>query len=80
MFVANSADTLAVFAPLLTESEPLAAIGLACSFLLSAGVLLQLALSSRRLPLAQRLGPKVKPWVLIGVGLYVLANTTTDLV
>ena len=28
----------------------------------------------------ERVGPRLVPWVMIGVGLYVLANSTTDLV
>lgn len=28
----------------------------------------------------ERVGPRLVPWVMIGVGLYVLTNSTTDLV
>lgn len=28
----------------------------------------------------EQVGPRLVPWVMVGVGLYVLANSTTDLV
>lgn len=82
LLLANSADTIAVFLPLLAESKadvlPLAAV----SFVGTAAVwgMLAWALASRPW-LAEGLerhGSRLLPWVMIGIGVYILLDTATD--
>ena len=82
-FLALNGDALAVFVPLMAESPAmldLVVVGAASAavvFLWWAAILAVTHPGLHRL--VQRWGPKVTPYVLIAVGLYVLADTPTDL-
>jgi cadmium resistance protein CadD (predicted permease) len=78
----NSADTFAVLAPLFAETRPgllpvaaLAVVGVA---LVGCAIAQRLATSERLGPPLQRIAPRLTPFVLIAVGVYVLSNTATD--
>ena len=76
----------AVFAlaPLFAESEPSARIGLTAGFVLIAAVWLGIIMSfSARLGRSKRLSriaPRLAPWMMILVGVYILSDSATDLV
>lgn len=80
--LANSGDTIAVFAPLLAESALRAGLFSLASFAAMSAVWLQLILAlGGRAGLRAALGrhaPVVGPLLMIAVGTYVLANTLTD--
>ncbi len=83
LHVAGSADTLAVFGPLLIDSSASARTALVAVFLASAVVtaLAGLAVAGRR-PVAAALsrgGAWTAPVIMILVGVYVLADTADDL-
>ncbi|SRR6056297_95851 len=83
VLLANSTDTVAGFGPLFAESEPVVVAGLLAGFAVTAGVWLALvmrlsgssALGTRTAAGLQRL----TPLIMIVVGLYILADTGTDL-
>ena len=80
----NSGDTVFALGPLFAESGDGARAGLAVGFILIASVwlALSLGLSSRikKSETLRRLGHRIAPWMMIIVGLYILSDTTTDLV
>ncbi len=84
LLFANSGDTIFAVGPLFAESGSDARIGLAIGFVLIAAVwlLLMLNVSKRvaRSELLSRLGPRLAPWMMILVGLYILSDSATDLV
>ena len=80
----NSGDTVFALGPLFAESGDGARAGLAAGFVLIAGIWLALILRlSARIEKSEtlrRLGHRIAPWMMIIVGLYILSDTTTDLV
>jgi cadmium resistance protein CadD (predicted permease) len=80
--LANSADSFVALVPIFAESRPallplIGAVVLALSVL--ACLLARWITTHRRVgPAIQRIAPRIVPFVLILVGLYVLSNTTTD--
>ena len=84
VLLANSGDTIFAVGPLFAESGHDARLGLAFGFALIATVwlLLILNVSQRvaRSALLRNLGPRLAPWMMILVGLYVLYDSATDLV
>lgn len=84
LLLANSTDTMFALGPLFAESARTARLGLVVGFALAASIWLILILNvsskvaqSRTL---SRLGHRLAPWMMILVGLYILADTATDLV
>ena len=81
---ANSGDTIFAVGPLFAESGHDARLGLAFGFSLVAAVwlLLILNVSQRvaRSALLRNLGPRLAPWMMILVGVYILSDSATDLV
>lgn len=84
LLVANSSDTVFALGPLFAESSPSARIGLIAGFILVAALWLALILRvSSRLAGSKRLGrlaPRLTPWMMILIGLYILSDSATDLV
>lgn len=82
LMAGNSGDSLAVLLPLLAETAAAGQWFIAASYLSMATLWAGLArlLTSHR-ALAERIerrGEKVVPWIMIGVGLYILLDTPTD--
>ena len=81
---ANSGDTIFAVGPLFAESGHDARLGLAFGFALIASVWLLLILNvSQRVAgsaLLRNLGPRLAPWMMILVGVYILSDSATDLV
>ena len=82
LMMANSGDTVALFLPLLADTRPavfplvaLAYLGTAIAWALLAWALASRPWVARTM---DRYGARLLPWVMIGVGLYILANTATD--
>lgn len=81
--LSNGVDTVLVFAPLLADS--LIHFDLAIAMLFLIMIVLWFALAQLlshqmgRLSIVDRLGRWLAPLVMIGVGLYILSNTSTDL-
>jgi len=84
LLLANSSDTIFAMGPLFAESDGDARLGLALGFILVAAVwLLLILVAAKRVArsgLLSRLGYKMAPWMMILVGLYVLADSATDVV
>lgn len=82
--LANGADTVAVFAPLLAESRPAAATALGATFVAMTAAWCAAAYYISKHPAtgdwARRYSRLLVPFALIGLGLYILFDTTTDLV
>lgn len=84
VLIANSGDTITVFAPLLMESKIPVMIILCLTFLLMA-IAWYLA-GSRMLKhpgtadFLQRYGHYIVPFAMMAIGLYILNNTSTDLI
>ena len=84
LMIANGGDTIAVFAPLFAETQPSGVAVLVLGYLataislsfLSAHVCVFPQLSE---PL-KKYGARVAPYIMIGIGVYILLNTGTDLV
>ena len=78
----NSADSIAVFFPLLAESSGESLLWVVSAFLIM--VLLWAALAwqvSEQPALArriERMGEKLVPWIMIMAGTYILLDTGTD--
>lgn len=83
LMMANGGDTIAVFAPLFAETAPAGVPVLVLGYVLSAAALSFLsghvcvfpALSA---PL-KKYGARAAPFIMIGIGVYILLNTGTDL-
>jgi cadmium resistance protein CadD (predicted permease) len=84
LLFANSGDTIFAVGPLFAESGSDARLGLAIGFALIAIVWLFLILSisqrAARSETLSRLGPRLAPWMMILVGLYILSDSATDMV
>lgn len=83
LMIANGGDTIAVFAPLFAETERAGLPVLILGYVLTA---LTLAVLSGHVCVAPRLseplnkyGVRVAPYIMIGIGVYILLNTGTDL-
>ena len=83
VLLANSTDTIASFGPLFAESEKVVVAGLLVGLTIMAALWLMLIL---RLSGGSVLGSKganrlqrLTPFIMIAVGLYILADTGTDL-
>lgn len=81
--IANSSDTIAVFAPLFAESELHVVAALAAGFFIAAfawlAVIVRLAdrlVNAERL---HRIALRLTPLIMIAVGIYIIMNTGTDL-
>lgn len=82
--IANSGDTVVVLSALFADTRPEADPVIILSFITAAGLLAAVAAYAVSHPrLKQRilkLAPNLTPLILIAVGLYILADTATDLV
>jgi cadmium resistance protein CadD (predicted permease) len=82
LMFSNSGDSVAVFLPLLAESGRSALLIIICSYLAMAVLWSGLSyLISGNQNLARRLehrAEKIVPWIMIGVGTYILMDTATD--
>lgn len=82
LMFSNSGDSIAVFLPLLAESNGAALLVIVCTYVLSAVVWAALScLISGRRELAVRIearAEKIIPWMMIGVGIYILMDSSTD--
>ena len=82
MLFSNSGDSVAVFLPLLAESARAPVLVLMVTYILIAVTwgALAYAIAGREV-LARKIerrAEKVVPWIMIGVGLYILSDTATD--
>ncbi|KAA1193975.1 hypothetical protein F0M18_00575 [Pseudohalioglobus sediminis] len=82
LMAGNSGDSLAVLLPLLAETGAGGQWFIASSYLMLAVVWIALAgilINYRALAeCIERRGEKIVPWIMIGVGLYILLDTPTD--
>ena len=82
LMASNSGDSVAIFFPLLAESERDALLWIVSAFLLCALLWAVLAWHIADQPrIAQRIekvGEKLVPWIMIAAGLYILLDTGTD--
>lgn len=82
LMFSNSGDSIAVFLPLLAESGRAALLVIVCVYLLSAlsWAALSYLISGQR-ELAARIekrAEKIIPWMMIGIGIYILMDSSTD--
>lgn len=84
LLVANSSDTIFALGPLFAESDASARFGLTAGYVLAASLWLFLILRvssklvrSRRLA---RFAPRLAPWMMILIGVYILSDSATDVV
>jgi cadmium resistance protein CadD (predicted permease) len=84
LLVANSTDTIAVFGALFAESERLVAVGLVLGFTLSellwTRLMKRIAAAATESQRIARLARHLSPFIMIAIGIYVLADTTTDVI
>ena len=84
LMMGNSGDSIAVLLPLLAESGRSGELTVVISYLVCGLLWAWLAaLVSGQRSLARRIerrGEKIVPWVMIGVGIYILLDTATDTV
>jgi len=82
--LSNSADSIVIFSALFADSSDISDYVIAPTFLVMTGVFCGLAYYSLKHQkmslLLDRYGKYVTPFILIGVGFYILSNTATDLV
>jgi len=82
LMLANSADSLGVLVPLFAETRdallPMLAAALLSASLLGCALGYWITTHERIGDLVRRVGPRIVPFVLIGVGLYVLLDTRSD--
>ena len=82
LMFSNSGDSIAVFLPLLAESGRAALSVIICGYLVMALLWAGLSyLISGQRSFAQRIehrAEKIVPWIMIGVGAYILLDTATD--
>ena len=82
VMLVNSADSLSALLPLFAETRkallPVIVVVVLAASVLGCGLARWIASHERFAPPLQRFGPKLVPFVLIAVGLYVLTNTGTD--
>jgi len=78
----NSGDSVAVFLPLLAESRRSSLLIMVSCYLTMAVLWAGLAyMISGQRDLARRIehrAEKIVPWIMIGVGIYILMDTATD--
>jgi cadmium resistance protein CadD (predicted permease) len=83
LLLANSADTVAGFGPLVAESEAVVVAALLAGFAAAAAVwLILIRMLSRHATVDRSRMAKLQrltPFIMIGVGLYILADTETDI-
>jgi cadmium resistance protein CadD (predicted permease) len=81
--LSNGVDTILVFAPLLADSQVVFDVEIAVLFLLMIpvwfGLSRMIGRQAGRLQAIQRWGRWLAPLVMIGVGIYILTDTATDL-
>lgn len=84
VLIANSGDTITVFAPLLMESKIPVMIILCLTFLLMAAIWYLAGSRVLKHPATadfiQRYGHYIVPFAMMAIGLYILNNTSTDLI
>ena len=82
VMLANSADSLGALLPLFAESQhsllPVIVAAVLLSSLVGCALARWIATHEHFGPPIRRVGPVLVPFVLIGVGLYVLSDTRTD--
>lgn len=82
LMFSNSGDSVAVFLPLLAESGRSSMVIILCSYvvmILLWGGLSYVISGQRELAMRiERSAEKIVPWVMIGVGAYILMDTATD--
>ncbi|MEH6583872.1 MAG: cadmium resistance transporter [Halioglobus sp.] len=82
LMFSNSGDSVAVFLPLLAESGRSALLVIVVAYLLMALLwagLSYLVAGRRSLAtLIEKRAEKIVPWIMIGVGIYILMDTATD--
>ena len=82
LMFSNSSDSVAIFFPLLAESGRDALLWIVSTFLLFALLWAALAWRIADQPLIARriekAGEKLVPWIMIGMGVYILLDTGTD--
>jgi cadmium resistance protein CadD (predicted permease) len=83
IMMTHSWDSIAVLAPLLSDTRP-GLIGWMIASILTAAAILtfgaQKAVGHPKMrTLLERYSPRILPFLLIGVGLYILTNTPTDI-
>lgn len=82
LMLSNSGDSVAIFFPLLAESERDALLWIVSSFLLCAMLWAALAWYIADQPRIagriEKVGEKLVPWIMIAAGLYILLDTGTD--
>ena len=84
LMIANGGDTIAVFAPLFAETRPSGVVVLVLGYLATA---ISLSFLSGHVCIFPKLseplkkyGARLAPYIMIGIGVYILLNTGTDLV
>ena len=84
LMIANGGDTIAVFAPLFAETQPSGVVVLVLGYLATA---ISLSFLSGHVCIFPKLseplkkyGARLAPYIMIGIGVYILVNTGTDLV
>ena len=84
LMIANGGDTIAVFAPLFAETQPAGVVVLVLGYLATA---ISLSFLSGHVCIFPKLseplkkyGARLAPYIMIGIGVYILFNTGTDLV
>lgn len=84
LMFSNSGDSLAIFFPLLAESDRDSLLLEVSVFLVMAMLWTALAWSIADQPrIARRIeavGEKLVPWIMVGIGIYILMDTATDTV
>jgi cadmium resistance protein CadD (predicted permease) len=82
VMLANSADSLSALVPLFAETRdallPLIALVVLAASAIGCWLARWISSHERLGPLIRRMAPRLVPFVLIGVGLYVLSDTGTD--
>ena len=80
--IANGIDTIAVFAPLIAESEATDRLVLALGYVGTSVMLgwfcVRACTHPRLAELIDRHGSRIAPFLMIGIGVYILLNTATD--
>lgn len=83
LMLANGGDTVAVFAPLFAETEQIGVIVMAITFIILTLLLSYfVGLICIHPQLSKPLkvyGPKLSPYIMIAIGIYIMFNTGTDL-
>ncbi|AQA18024.1 hypothetical protein BST95_06995 [Halioglobus japonicus] len=82
LMLANSSDSLLVLIPLLADTSIAGELVLIVSYLacgiLWAGLALKIGTQRALAEVVDRWGVKIVPWIVIGVGVYILLDTAND--